>query len=104
MSWETVRRHLSELTELISQLEYENLNPEQKKAKASLIETYETMRTRVIAEYWREIEMKGSYMSEDAGLMGVAEQLKDALEADGNYLGKTQEAFDAFMADLQQLR
>ncbi|HBQ99484.1 MULTISPECIES: hypothetical protein [unclassified Roseofilum] len=104
MSLENVRRHLSELAELISQLEYENLSAEQKKVKASLIETYETMRTRVIEEYWREIEMKGAYMSEDAGLIGIAQQLKDQLEADGNYLGKTQEAFDAFMADLEQLR
>jgi hypothetical protein len=104
MSWETVRRHLSELAELISQLEYENLNAEQKKVKASLVETYEEMRTSVIEEYWREIEMKGAYMSEEGGLIGVAEQLKDTLEADGNYLGKTQKAVDAFIADVQKLR
>ncbi len=104
MSWGNIRRHLSELAELISQLEYENLTAEQKTAKAALINSYEALRTRVIKDYWREIEMKGAYMSEEVGLMGIADQLKQELESDGNYLGKTQEAFEAFMKDLQKVR
>ncbi|MDJ1181688.1 hypothetical protein [Roseofilum casamattae] len=104
MSWANTRRHLSELAELISKLEYQNLTPAQQQAKAGLVETFEALRTRVIEDYWREIEMTGSYTIEEKGLIGITENLKDELEADGNYLDKTQEAFDSFVRELEKFR
>ena len=104
MSWANTRRYLSELAEVISKLEYQNLTPAQQQAKAGLVETFEALRTRAIEDYWREIEMTGSYSIEEKGLLGITENLKNELEADGNYLEKTKDAFDAFVGEVEKFR